>query len=77
MTVVLHPPYFPPFPRLKIKLKGHHFDTIQWSRQNRRRCWTPSQNATSRMHLKHGRRAGNGAYARKGNTWRVIVASMT
>jgi hypothetical protein len=29
MTVVLHPPYFPPFPRLKIKLKGHHFDTIQ------------------------------------------------
>jgi hypothetical protein len=23
------------------------------SRQNHRRCWTPSQNTTSRMHLKN------------------------
>jgi hypothetical protein len=29
MAVVLHPPYFSPFPRLKLKLKGHHFDTIE------------------------------------------------
>jgi hypothetical protein len=28
MTVV-PPPYFLLFPRLKIKLKGHHFDTIE------------------------------------------------
>jgi hypothetical protein len=21
-----HPPYFPPFPQMKTKLKGHHFD---------------------------------------------------
>jgi hypothetical protein len=27
MTVVPHPPYFSLFPRLKIKLKGRHFDT--------------------------------------------------
>jgi DNA-directed RNA polymerase subunit L len=27
MTVVFHPPYFPFFPQLKIKLKGRHFDT--------------------------------------------------
>jgi hypothetical protein len=24
-----HPPYFPLYPRLKIKLKGRHFDTIE------------------------------------------------
>jgi hypothetical protein len=29
MTLVPHPPYFSLFPRLKIKLKGHHFDTIE------------------------------------------------
>jgi hypothetical protein len=28
-TVVPHPPYISLFPRLKIKLKGHHFDTIE------------------------------------------------
>jgi hypothetical protein len=27
------------------------------------------------MHLKNGRSAGNGAYAQKGTTWRVMVAS--
>jgi hypothetical protein len=29
MTVVLHPPYFSLFPQLNIKLKSHHFDTIE------------------------------------------------
>jgi hypothetical protein len=29
MTVVPHPPYSSLFPRLKIKLKGLHFDTIE------------------------------------------------
>jgi hypothetical protein len=29
MTVVPHPPYFSLFTRLKIKLKGRHFDTIE------------------------------------------------
>jgi hypothetical protein len=37
MTVALHPPFLPdlascdfsPFRRLKIKLKGRHFDTIE------------------------------------------------
>jgi hypothetical protein len=28
--------------------------------QNRRRCWTPSQNTTLRMHLKNGRNARDG-----------------
>jgi hypothetical protein len=29
LTVVPHPPHFPMFPRLKIKLKVRHFDTIE------------------------------------------------
>jgi hypothetical protein len=29
ITLVPHPPYFSLFPRLKIKLKGRHFDTIE------------------------------------------------
>jgi hypothetical protein len=29
MTVIPHPPYFSLFPRLKIKLEGRHFDTIE------------------------------------------------
>jgi hypothetical protein len=29
ITLVHHPTYFSLFPRLKIKLKGYHFDTIE------------------------------------------------
>jgi hypothetical protein len=29
MSLVLHPPYFSLFPRLKIILKGRHLDTIE------------------------------------------------
>jgi hypothetical protein len=29
MTIIPHLPYFSLFPRLKIKLKGLHFDTIE------------------------------------------------
>jgi hypothetical protein len=44
----------------------------QCPRQNRRRCWTYSQNMTSRMHLNHGRSTGKGAYEQKGDyLWSV------
>jgi hypothetical protein len=29
MTLVPHPPYVSLFPRLKVNLKGRHFDTIE------------------------------------------------
>jgi hypothetical protein len=29
MTLAPHTPYFSLFPRLKIKLKGRHFDTVE------------------------------------------------
>jgi hypothetical protein len=43
------------FSRLE-KLKDRHFDIMRCSRQNRRRCWTPTQNTTFRMHLKWQKR---------------------
>jgi hypothetical protein len=42
MAVIHHSPYLPLF----------NFKQLRWSTQNRRLCWTPSQNMTSRMHLK-------------------------
>jgi hypothetical protein len=64
ITAVLHPPYSPdlppcdftPFPRLKIKLKCHHFNITE-VRHNLRRCWTPTEITTFRTHLKNGRNA--------------------
>jgi hypothetical protein len=49
-----YPPYFSLFPRLKLKLTK-----LRWSKQNRRRYWTPLQNTTSRTHLKNGSGSGN------------------
>jgi hypothetical protein len=62
MTVVLHPTFL--FPLLKIELK-----------------WQAVLNTLNRTGLqgciKNGRRAGNGAYARKGTASRAMVASRT
>jgi hypothetical protein len=49
-----HPTFL--FPQLKMKLKGIHFVTMRWSRQNHRQCWVPSQNTTYMMHLKNWRK---------------------
>jgi hypothetical protein len=51
-TVVPHAPQFSLFLWIKIKLKGLRFDKLRWLRQNRRRCWTPTENTTSTMQLK-------------------------
>jgi hypothetical protein len=67
MTVVPHPPYFSVFPLLKIKLKDRHAESqvvlntlTEYDFQDA---------------FKDGRSAGNGPYARKGTTWRVMVSS--
>jgi hypothetical protein len=69
--VVPYSLYSSPFPRLKINAKIRHFDTIEV-------IGTESQavpNTTSRINFKNGRSAGNGSYAQRGTTWRVMVAS--
>jgi hypothetical protein len=48
---------------------------LRWYRQNRRRCWSPSQNTTSRMELRNDRSAGNGANEWNGTTSRAMAAS--
>jgi hypothetical protein len=48
---------------------------LRWSRKNRRRCWIPSQNTSSRKHLDNGTKARKGANARKGTTSRVMMVS--
>jgi hypothetical protein len=74
LTVVPHPSYFPLFLRLKIKVKGCQFDTIEVIEAESQAVLntpTPSQNTTSRMHLKDGRSARNGAYG-----WNEIISEM-
>jgi hypothetical protein len=48
----------------------------RWSRQNRRQCWTPSQNMTSRMHFKNGRSTESGVYTWNRTTLRVMMHYM-
>jgi hypothetical protein len=52
MTVVSHPPYFPLFPRLKIKLKGRHVDTVEVIEAESQAVLNTVTEHTSRKHLK-------------------------
>jgi hypothetical protein len=61
MTVVLHPPYFSLFPRLKIKLKGRHFDTIEVIEAESQAVLNTLTEHDFRDACKNGRSAGNGA----------------
>jgi hypothetical protein len=82
MSVVPQPPNsadlapcdFYPFPRLKIKLKGRHFDTIEVMEAELQAMLNTLTEYDFQDAFKNGRSAGNGAYMRKGNTSRVMVA---
>jgi hypothetical protein len=52
IIVVPTHPTFLCFPDWRKNRVAAIFTQLSWSRQNRRRCWTPSQNTTSRKHLK-------------------------
>jgi hypothetical protein len=47
-----HPIYFSLFPLLKIKLKGHHFDTIEVMETELQIVLNTPQKTISEMHLK-------------------------
>jgi hypothetical protein len=55
---------------LKIKYKDRHDTLVEIEAESQ-----AVQNMTSRMHLKNGRSTGNGGYAQKGTTLKVMVAS--
>jgi hypothetical protein len=75
MAVAPHPPYFFLFPLLKLKLKFRHFDTIEMIVAESQAVLNTLAEHDSKMHLNIGRSAGNGAYARKGTTSRMMVDS--
>jgi hypothetical protein len=59
---------------LKLKLKGHHFDITEVIEAEWQAVLnTLTEHTASRMHFKIGRRAGNGAYSRKGTASKAIV----
>jgi hypothetical protein len=60
------------FPKMKFKLKGRRFDTIE-IRSNRRECVTLWQKRSSRKLSKNGGDGGTGVYMREGTTSRVMA----
>jgi hypothetical protein len=75
MTVVPHPRNLSTFPRLKIKLKGSHFYTIEVNEAESQAALNTLTEHDFQDALKNGRSAGNGAYAQNGTTSRMMVAS--
>jgi hypothetical protein len=77
MTVIRHAPYFSLFPQLKIKLKVYNFDTSGViDAESQVVLNTLTEHNFQDTLKKNGRSAENGAYARKGTTSRLMVASM-
>jgi hypothetical protein len=75
IIVVPDPPYFSLFPRLKIKLKGRHFDTAEVMEAESQAVLNTLTELDFQDAFKNDRSAGNGAYAWKRTTSRVMVAS--
>jgi hypothetical protein len=69
-----HPTFL--FPWLKIKLRGRHFDTVEVIEAESQVIPDTFTEHDFRMHFKNGRSTGSSAYARKGTTLRMMVASM-
>jgi hypothetical protein len=61
---------------LKITLKDRHFDTTEAIKAESQAVINSLAEHDFQNAFKNGRRAGNGAYAWKGTTLRLIVASM-
>jgi hypothetical protein len=54
------------FPDWRWNWKATILILLRWSRHNRRRCWTPSQNTTSRMRFKTAEELGTVLARRRG-----------
>ena len=83
MTVVPHPPYSPDlapcdfflFPKLKLRMKGRRFDTIEEIQEESQRVLDTIQKGTSRDASKHGRKVGTAVFVQKGSTLKVMEES--
>jgi hypothetical protein len=74
MAVVPHPTYFSLFPRLKIKVKGRHFDWIEVIETESQAVLNNLTEHDFQEKLQNGRSAGNGTYPQKKTTSKVMVA---
>jgi hypothetical protein len=70
-----HSLYFYLFPRLKTKLKGRHFDTIEVIEAESQAVLNTLTDHDFQDAFKNSRSVGSSAYALKGTTSRVMVAS--
>jgi hypothetical protein len=61
MTVNSYPPYKSLFPRMKIKLRGHHFDTIEVMEAESQAVLNTLTEHDFQDAFKNGRSTGNGA----------------
>jgi hypothetical protein len=68
MTVVSHTPYFPLISRLKIKLRGHHFDTIDMIKAESQAVLNTLTEHDFKDAFKKCRSSEADAHARKGTT---------
>jgi hypothetical protein len=75
MTVIPNLPYFSLFPKLKIKTKAHHLNTIEVMEAESQAVLNILKKYNFQNAFKKGRHAGNGAYAQKGTTSMIMVAS--
>jgi hypothetical protein len=75
MAVVPHPPNFFLVPRLKIKLKGRHFNTIEVIGAESQAVLNTLREHYCQDAFTNDRSAGNDAYGRKRTTLMVMVAS--
>jgi hypothetical protein len=76
MAVVPYSSYFVLIPRLKIKLKGRHFDTTEViEAESQAVLNTPTKHTTSRVHLKMAEALGTVHRCGRGSSSRVMVAS--
>jgi hypothetical protein len=73
MSLPTHPAFLSP--RLRIKLKGCHFDTTEVIEAELQAMLNTLTEHDFQDALNNGRSAGDGAYARNGITSRVMVAS--
>jgi hypothetical protein len=72
MTAFPHLPYFS---QLKIKMKGHHLNTIEVMEAESHPVLNTLKEDNFQNAFKNGRHAGNGAFAQKGTTSKMMVAS--
>jgi hypothetical protein len=75
MIAIPHPPYLSLFPKLKIKLKGQHFDTAELIKAESQAVLNTITEHDLQDAFKNGRSTENSAYARKGTTMSMMVAS--